>query len=345
MLKRSTPLLCFLSFAVLLLPSLAWAQSACPQGNLIIYRAGSLTATFTAAETLFTTQTGVCVTDVAAGSVDAVRRVTAGGQPADILALADYLDIDLFLKPARYADYDIHFGKGAMVLAYTTNSKFSSTIATTGTAFTPPTSVPVAAADWYTQLTQPGVNIAGSHPFLDPSGYHADQIFQLAEKTYGVANLYDTLLQHYSISKSTDVLGQTYDYQFIYESNAQAIATGNSNYRYVQLPEAINLGSTRLNPYYRTASITVPGLDVDGCETLVTIPAARVEWGLTILRSAPNHENAIKFLQFLFGSQGLAIQQADGPPPISPPLVSREDFEHLPHALKSLVSIDYRPER
>jgi hypothetical protein len=35
--------------------------------QLIIYHAGSLSAAFAAAEQLFTQQTGVCVTDVAAG--------------------------------------------------------------------------------------------------------------------------------------------------------------------------------------------------------------------------------------------------------------------------------------
>jgi ABC-type molybdate transport system substrate-binding protein len=61
----------------------SWAASAnaarspnAPQ--LIIYHAGSLTAAFSSVETLFTQQTGVCVTDVSAGSVDAARGITTG---------------------------------------------------------------------------------------------------------------------------------------------------------------------------------------------------------------------------------------------------------------------------
>ena len=46
--------------------------------QLIIYHAGSLTAAFSAVETLFTQQTDICVTDVSAGSVDAARRITTG---------------------------------------------------------------------------------------------------------------------------------------------------------------------------------------------------------------------------------------------------------------------------
>src|SRR5262252_3082177 len=92
----------------------ASAKAACPQDapQLIIYHAGSLTAAFSSVETLFTQQTGVCVTDVAAGSVDAARRVTTGQEPCDIFASADFEVINLLLKPAHFADYDILFGQG-----------------------------------------------------------------------------------------------------------------------------------------------------------------------------------------------------------------------------------------
>ena len=89
--------------------SLASAQSACPSGSpqLIIYHAGSLTAAFSQVEKLYTQRTGVCVVDAAAGSVDAARRITAGKEPADIYASADDQDIDVLLKPASYADYNL----------------------------------------------------------------------------------------------------------------------------------------------------------------------------------------------------------------------------------------------
>ena len=45
------------------------------------------------------------------GSVDAARQITAGGKPCDLYAPADYLDIDLFLKPAGYASFNIVFAQ------------------------------------------------------------------------------------------------------------------------------------------------------------------------------------------------------------------------------------------
>jgi hypothetical protein len=54
-------------------------------------------------------------------------------------------------------------------------------------------------------------------------------------------------------------------------------------------------------------------------------------------RRRPEPGNAIQFLQLLFGPDGVAIQKATGPDPISPPLVSRSAYHELPAALRSLV--------
>ena len=104
--------------AVLLTLSLTAAATAqtpkcMPQSSrqLIIYRAGSLTRAFKPLITAFTCQTGIQVKDVAMGSVDAGRQITAGGQAGDLYAPADYLDIDLFMKPAGYANFNIVFAQ------------------------------------------------------------------------------------------------------------------------------------------------------------------------------------------------------------------------------------------
>jgi len=326
-----------LCFALAAAPA---AAQTCAPGTpqLIIYHAGSLTAAFSPIEKLYTQQTGVCVVDAAAGSVDAARQITTGGKPADIYASADAEDIDVLLKPHGFAKYNIRFAEGQMVLAYTTNSREAATIAAPGT-FSPPDFIPDAAPDWYNQLIQPGVAIAGSHPFLDPSGYRADLIFQLADLQYGVPNLYDTLASHYSITKASDALGKTYDYQVIYEHSAfqQFSADATKTYRYVRLPDAVALSVDQQNPRYRRAFITIPDLKPPFRETPVRIHGTRTTWGLTIMETAQNRDNAIAFLELLFGPQGVALQTASGPKPISPPEVSRRDFERLPRALRPLV--------
>src|SRR5499427_10241428 len=139
----------FAALALALFAAPAFAQSCAPgTPQLIIYHAGSLTAAFSQVEKLYTQMTGVCVVDASAGSVDAARQVTTGGKPCDIYASADAEDIDVLMKPAGFAKYNIRFAEGGMVLAYTTNSKNAATIAAPG-AFNPPDSIPDAAPDWF----------------------------------------------------------------------------------------------------------------------------------------------------------------------------------------------------
>ena len=150
------------------------AQSCVPLSgqHLIIYRAGSLSRTFKPLEATFTCQTGVAVEDHAMGSVDAGRQITAGGHASDLYAPADYSDIDLFMKPAGYANFNIVFAQGKMVLAYSASSvaenKLPAIAEDTRVAFNPPNSIPKASAKWYEILTTPGVRIGGGNPFLDP---------------------------------------------------------------------------------------------------------------------------------------------------------------------------------
>ena len=198
------------------------------------------------------------------------------------------------LKPAGFADYDILFGQGGMVLAYTTSSKNAATITAPGGVFNPPESVLAVADDWYMQLMQPGVAIGGSHPLSRSERLPRRPDLSAADQLYQLPNLYDLLLEHYSVIKATDALGKTYDYQFIYEHSALAAynADATKSYRYAKLPDQVGLSNPQLNRRYRKAAITIPGLGLPDTDTTVSIPATRVVWGLTVLKSAANRDNA-----------------------------------------------------
>ena len=320
--------------------------AGCPADTpqLIVYHAGSLTASFKALEQRFTADTGVCVVDVAGGSVDAARQVTSGAAPCDIFASADDQVIERMLIPGGYADYNIRFAEGAMVLAYTTLSRSAAGIARPG-AFAPPDVVPQVAADWHAQIAKPGVIVGGSHPFLDPSGYRADMIFQLAETHYHVPGLYNALLGHYAISKASDVLGKTYDYQFVYEHGAAAAAKADptGSYRYARLPDEVGLSAPGMNERYGLRGTTIPALRSDGKSPPVRIPASRVTWGLTILNTAPHAENAVRFLRWIFSPAGVSLQRAAGPTPIDPPETGVDEHRRLPAALSASVRARSRP--
>jgi molybdate/tungstate transport system substrate-binding protein len=307
-------------------------KNCVPQSSqqLIIYRAGSLTRTFEPLIQTFTCQTGIQVTDVAMGSVDAARQITAGGQKADIYAPADYLNIDLLMKPAGYAEFNVAFAHGRMVLAYSANG-----LAAKGLP------IPKATGNWYDILMMPGVTIGGGHPFLDPGAYRGPMIFQLAEAFYKVPNLYNNLLKQEVITGSDPTgtaLGRLFDFQFTYEHNARATASTNPDYRYVDLPDEINMSDASKDAFYRqNAVVAIPGLGTPQSSSTVMIPGAHVAWGITILKDAPNKESAIKFLQLLLSPAGTQLLKENGPDPISPALVSASDFGKVPQSLRPFV--------
>ncbi len=346
------------AFVLLMLSLTATAIGQTPAGQtqscvppvsqqLIIYRAGSLSRTFKPLVAAFTCQTGIQVKDVTGGSVDMGRQITAGGHACDLYAPADYSDIDLFMKPAGYADFNIVFAQGKMVLAYSASSvaekKLPPIAEANSVAFNPPNSIPKAAANWYQILTTPGVAIGGGNPFLDPGAYRSYIIFQLAQDYYKVPNLYNDLMEHLVIPGAdrsvppVPALGKRFDFMLIYEHSAQAMASANRDFRYVNLPDEINLSDPAKNSYYGHSVVVLPGLGTPQSAQSIAVPGTRVAWGITLLKDAPNRESAVKFLQLLLGPTGTAMLKDNGPAPISPALVSPGDFRKLPESLRPLV--------
>jgi molybdate/tungstate transport system substrate-binding protein len=322
------------------MPAVACVAPSAQQ--VVVWHAGGLTNAFTSLEPLFTCQTGIQVEDHSAYSLDLLRQVTAGGQAADVVAPADYLDIDLFLKPAGYADFSIGFVETKMVMAYLQSDISAKNIAVAdSTPFAPPTSIPEVVPDWYNVLLQSNVAIGGPHPYLDPGGYRAPMMFRLAQGYYNIPNLYDNLLDHFVVAPPvgapTVVLGQSYDFQLLYETGAYASAKRNPDYRYVNLPDQINLGNSALNAAYRQAEVAVP--DLWGTN-LVAIPGHNVTFGITIMKTAKNQANAIAFVQFVLGSTGQNVLASYLFKLISPAKISRADYRALPIALRPYVVFD-----
>jgi len=115
----------------------------------------------------------------------------------------------------------------------------------------------------------------------------------------------------------------------------------NPDYRYVNLPDEINLSDPTKDVFYRqNAVVVIPGLGTPRSARTVAVPGAHVAWGITLLKDAPNNENAIKFLQLLLGPAGKEALDDNGPAPVSPALVSPADFRKLPEPLRSLVNAE-----
>ena len=314
------------------------AQS--PRDELHVCHAGSLLAAFTQVEDEFKKQhPTVAITDTSGGSVDLVRRFASGRLECDVIAPADHLVIDTMLKPPRLADYTVVFASGRMVLAYSAADSKASALTVSGT-FTPPASIPMVTGKWYDALTAPGVRISGAHPFMDPGGYRAHMILELAQSHHKVPGLYNALLQHYQInvadpSATAPPLGKDFNFQFTYEHNAARSAKSDPSYRYAALPRDIDLSDAHTR---YDVSVTIPGLGIPGAATSVTIPASAVEWGLTIPTNSRHRELAIAFVASVIGTAGRASLSANGPAPLVPARVSVPDQARLPLQLRSLTA-------
>jgi molybdate/tungstate transport system substrate-binding protein len=322
------------------------AQSPRKNGSsdsLHVCHAGSLLAAFTHVEDEFRKQNpGVTVVDTSGGSVDLARRFAAGRLECDVIAPADHLVIETMLRPARLVDFTIVFATGRMVLAYVATDAKASALKVTS-SFDPPTSVPRVTPDWHEVLTAPGVRISGAHPFMDPGGYRAHMIFELAQSHYKVPGLYNSLLQHYQVNVAdpsaatpAPVLGKDFNFQFTYEHTAAAAAKRDPSYRYAMLPEEIDLSSSKQDLY--PSGVTIPGLGIQGSMASVTIPASPVAWGLTIASNSRNRDKAIAFVERLLGPLGRKALTTNGPQPLPRARVSRSDYQRLPETLQSLTS-------
>ncbi len=185
-----------------------------------------------------------------------------------------------------------------MVLAYSPSGLTAKEItpdhAETGS---PSNAIPKAIAKWYEILTMPGVAIGGGNPFLDPGAYRAPMIFQLAEAHYKVPNLYNIASSTWFVEAQGQgaALGKQFDFQFSYEHNARATALANPDYRYVDLPDEINMSDPARDVWYRqNAVVVLPGLGTSRSARTIPVPATHVAWGITLLNDA-NKKNMIGF--------------------------------------------------
>jgi Bacterial extracellular solute-binding protein len=127
-----------------------------------------------------------------------------------------------------------------------------------------------------------------------------------------------------------------FDFQFTYEHNARAAAAADPDYQYVDLPSEINLSHPAKDAYYRQHAIVVlPGRGTSRSARTIAVPGARVAWGITLLKEAPNKQNAIKFLQLLLSSEGTSALKKNGPDPLFPAIVS----SYLSSALTSALTL------
>lgn len=321
----------------------AWNVLITSKTVLKVFHAGSLAVPFEEIEESFENQhRNVDVQREYMGSVQAVRQITDVGRKADILAVADYSLIPDMMY-TEYADWYVRFARNDLVLAYNQQrSKYADEINST---------------NWYNFLRREDVTFGFSNPTLDPCGYRAVMIIQLAELHHNDSRIFDDLILSntaitiseengtYLIktpedlapntekvvirSKSVELValveGGGLDYAFEYRSVAVQ-----HDLEFVSLPEKINLGKVEYADFYGKVKLE----KADG-KVCVGKP---VVYGITVPKNAPNPNLGLEFVKFVLSEEGRRILESSGQPPIVPPVGSG----NLPDELESLVMLKTR---
>jgi len=310
--------------AISLFPVLVLTLSlipGCSGGTtLTIYHAGSLTIPFDEVTKEFNKlYPDIKVQTEAAGSVTTIRKVTELGKKAGIIASADYTLIPEMMFP-EYADWYITFAGNRMVIAYTDSSQFEDEI---------------NKDNWYEILQRDGVNYGRSDPNHDPCGYRTLMVWQLAQDYYNAPGLYDKLYGaggELIRPKEVDLIALLESGDLDYAFNYLSIARQHK-LSFVELPAEIDLSSQAFRDYYSKAKVEIAGKKPG--ET-ITKTGKPIVYGITIPKNAPHPELAVAWVSFLLSSDGMAILEANGQPPIIPAVTN--DKGKLPDELRKYVT-------
>ncbi|MCD6292349.1 MAG: tungstate ABC transporter substrate-binding protein WtpA [Deltaproteobacteria bacterium] len=318
-----------LFFALLILAGIVCSNPVAAQDRtpVIIFHAGSLTVPLAAMEKAFeTVHPEIDILREAGGSRKCARKISDLHKPCDIMASADYSVIDRMLIPG-YASWNVRFATNQMVLCYTDSSAFAKE---------------VSPETWTDILGRRGVFWGHSDPNLDPCGYRALMVLQLAEKALHQPGLYDHLLANRPLAnirpKAVELVAMlesgVMDYAWEYRSVAVQ-----HQLKFLPLEQEINLSSYALDSFYKQAKVAVSGKKPG---EKIELYGKSITYGVTLIDQAPNRAAAIMFLNYLLDPEGgLKILAEMGQPPISPARVAdRKMISKLPLELQKRVTID-----
>lgn len=263
-------------------------------GPLVVYNAGSLAVPFKRLLDAFVQRhPQVDVRQEHSGSLAAVRKLTELGRIPDVIALADWSLFPSLLEP-EFTDWYAVFARNSMVLAM--SPRLDAADRANGTS-------------WPDVLLRDDVRWGRADPGVDPAGYRALMVFQLAERHLGRPGLADSLLarseERFVRPKSADLvalvqLGEL-NYAWLYASLARF-----HQLPFVELAPAVNLGSAAHVETYGEAAVTVPGRS-GASDDRVVVTGKPIEYGVSVPIDAPNRTAAMAFYRFLTSETGRSL--------------------------------------
>jgi molybdate/tungstate transport system substrate-binding protein len=265
-------------------------------GPLVVSSAGSLAASLGELLADFVrAHPGVTPRQTSAGSVESARRAADPATVPDVLALADVAIIPRLLVPT-HATWYAAFARNAMVLAYTDRSAHARELTTRG---------------WPDVLLRRDVRAGHSDPALDPAGYRARLVFQLAERAYhrpGLSARLDAAVPTVLPPAGETILSLlqrgALDYIVVYRTTALE-----RGLRYLELPPALDLSDPALANRYAEARIRVASA---GSADSLELRGESILYGVTVPARAPDPAAAHAFVRLLLSPRGRAVLERHG---------------------------------
>lgn len=188
--------------------------------------------------------------------------------------------------PASLAPWDVVFASNAVVIAYGEGTETGSRLED--------------GDPWYEVLESTAETVAMSDPDLDPLGYRAVQLFELAETHYGVEELRETMVETLTVDSKEDHLLAGVESgnragAIVYENMAV-----DHGVPYVSLPEELDFSDPTLADHYAQATYTTE----DG----TTVEGRPVRYNLTVPTNAADPAAGEAFAAFLLDNPDLLAE-------------------------------------
>ncbi|MCE4614077.1 MAG: tungstate ABC transporter substrate-binding protein WtpA [Desulfurococcales archaeon] len=300
--------------------------------ELVVCNAGSLTIPLQKISDTYQEETGVKILLEPSGSVDAVRKVTDLHKTCDIVAVADYRLIPLYMYP-NYTKWYVEFASNKLVIVMSQNTKGNHSL----------TSI-------LNDMLNSNVKYGFSDPNRDPCGYRSVGVIGLLSLYLHNMSLLENLVIHkipgskYNLTngtlsiyippsfnptgnlvirpKSIQLISLLESGELDYAFEYQSVAVQH-NLSYITLPDDVNLG----NPDYAQNYSKVIVHILVGTNSEKAITMAPIVYGLTIPTTSKQQNDALKFVKYILKDGGNVFNNLGQPfleKPIGSGVIPRE---------------------
>ncbi|MGH2443814.1 MAG: extracellular solute-binding protein [Chloroflexota bacterium] len=302
--------------------STGWRTSAAASGTVNVFYAGSLVNTN---ENLigpaFAGSTGYTYQGKAAGSLAVANQIKDKIATPDVVEFADPGVNKVLMGAANgnYISWYLTYARTQMVIGFDPRSKYAPEFR----------KVQHRKLAWYRPLEQHGLRLGRTDPKLDPKGYRAIWVANLAQRLYhlkhfkrNVLGANDNPAQVFpeEVLVARMLTGQL-DAGVFYLSEVKDLGIP-----YITLPNNINLGEAKYRKVYATQHFTVNGVRVTG---------APIQYTISIPSTVKNLPGATAFVRFVLGQRVRAVAGAHGLLPLKTTVGG--DARAVPSGLTDLI--------